>query len=258
MSIRLSDMFDLIWKPPRGPPIVKRRPLDKMLPENFKYFRNWGFTIYRTYYGAESDEHWNTLVTILRHQTSLGLGLLESEELREDDDEWIKRCGGDKFKWADKVNIVRKLFRLFPREDASLLDGLNIVGVREVCAKEHDEATEKMAGAFFKFALVADEAVLKDIANCRFVVKAIDYDWDPRNSRGSPGWIQLFTGDLLALWGVLFAAYLMDTNKYMELVLWDRENDVWFANGFMAPFGDCSQVQIAKDDRWGTKSGVDL
>ena len=87
MSIRLSDMFDLIWKPPRGPPIVKRRPLDKMLPENFKYFRNWGFSIYRTYYGPESDEHWNTLVTILRHQTSLGLGLLESEELREDDDE---------------------------------------------------------------------------------------------------------------------------------------------------------------------------
>ncbi|KAH7236685.1 hypothetical protein BKA59DRAFT_534387 [Fusarium tricinctum] len=154
MSIRLSDMFDLIWKPPRGPPIVKRRPLDKMLPENFKYFRNWGFTIYRTYYGAESDEHWNTLVTILRHQTSLALGLLESEELREDDDEWIKRCGGDKSKWANKVNIVRELFRLFPREDASLLDGLDIAGVREVCAKEHDEATEKMAGAFLNLHLL--------------------------------------------------------------------------------------------------------
>ena len=126
-----------------------------------------------------------------------------------------------------------------------------------MCAKEHAEATEKMAGAFFKFALVADEVVLKDVAKCRFVVKAVDYDWDPRNSRGNPGWIQLFTGDLLAFWGVLFAAYLMDTNKYVELVPWDRENDVWFANGFMAPFGDCSQVQIAKDDPFNTRLRVD-
>ncbi|KAF5228227.1 hypothetical protein FAUST_11252 [Fusarium austroamericanum] len=224
-------MFDLLWKPPRGPPGVKRRPLDKMLPENFKHFRNWGFKIYRTYYSAESDEQWNTLVNVLRHQTSLALGLLESEELREEDDEWMKRCDGDKSKWADRVNLIRKLFHLFAREDASLLDGMDIVGVRE--------------------------AVLKDVANGRFVVKAIDYDWNPLTSRGNPGWIQLFTGDLLALWGLLFAAHLMDTNKYMELVDRNTENDVWFANGFMPPFGDCSQVQIAKDDPLNTRFRVD-
>ena len=49
----------------------------------------------------------------------------------------------------------------------------------------------------------------------------------------------------------------MDTNKYMQLVDWDRENDVWFANGFMAPFGDSSQVQIAKDDPFNTRFRID-
>ncbi|KAH7191784.1 uncharacterized protein B0J16DRAFT_331765 [Fusarium flagelliforme] len=194
----------------------------------------------------------------MRHQTSFALGLLESDELREQDDGWKKWCDGDKSKWSDRINLIRKLFRLFPREDALLLDGLDIVEVREVCAKEHAKATERMAGAFFKIVLVADETVLKDIANCRFVVKAVDYDWDPFYSRGSPGWIQLFTGDLLALWGLTFAAHLMDTNKYMELVDKDTDNDVWFANGFMPPFGDCSQVQIAKDEPLNTRFRVDL
>lgn len=258
MSVDLPDIFDILWKPPRSPPGVKRRLLNKRLPENQKYFKNWGFPIYRTYYGAESDEHWNTLLQILRQQTTLALGLYESEELREPDGEWRRWCNGDKSKWAEKINLIRNRFCLIYREDPSFLDGLDIAGVRKVCVKEHPETEEKLAGAFFKFALVADETVLKDIANCRFVVKAVDYDWDPFYSRGSPGWIELFTGDLLTLWEVLASAYLRDINKYMELVVEDTDHDVWCAHTIMPPFGDCSQVQIAKDDRWDTKSGLDL
>ncbi|KAF4473321.1 hypothetical protein FAGAP_13244, partial [Fusarium agapanthi] len=127
----LSEILDLLWNPPRK---AERHPemprLNRFKPEDFEYYKNWGFAIYRTYYGPESDHSWN---------------------------------------------------------DPSHLEGLDINGIREVCRKQHHEAKEKMAGAKFCFALVADKAVLDGIARNEFVVKAVGYDWD-RIDNGGWGW----------------------------------------------------------------------
>ncbi|KAM5348967.1 hypothetical protein ACJ41O_008790 [Fusarium nematophilum] len=52
----IQDMIDLIYWPPDG------SQTDRKLPENSRYYGNWGFAIYRTYYGPHSDKYWNMLL----------------------------------------------------------------------------------------------------------------------------------------------------------------------------------------------------
>jgi hypothetical protein len=63
MAAELSYLIDFLRKPPRRAPDFKKRLIEKKLPENFKYFRNWGFTNHGTYYRPESDEHWKPFST---------------------------------------------------------------------------------------------------------------------------------------------------------------------------------------------------
>ncbi|KAM0376609.1 hypothetical protein ACHAPY_007155 [Fusarium culmorum] len=249
MAASLIEMIDLVWKSPKPPPGTKRRVLDRTLPENFKYFRNWGFTIYRTCYGTESDEHWNTLL-----QTRLALGYHAMDEVREDDKRWGFPPHNDKAAYLEKIEIMKKLFHLFPREDPDLLNGLDIAGIRKLCLEEAEQAeSEKnMVGTCLNFVLVEDEGVLKDIANNNFVVKAVGYDWSPIQHAGSWGWMRLATGDLLQLWEMLYIAYELNISKYFELGFRGSEEDlerhVWFGAGPLPPLGDCSRVQTARED----------
>ncbi|KAH7205687.1 hypothetical protein BKA60DRAFT_684898 [Fusarium oxysporum] len=151
MASPLSEMLDYLWRPPRKEPGVKSRALNRFDPENYHYYRNWGFTIYRTYYGKDSDKHWNTL---------LGKQGPYKKEGR----------------YISQLKLFKDLFRLFPREDPSLLNGLDIRGIQEVCVKEHDEAKKKTEGARFCFVLIADKAVLKGISQDQFFIKAVGYD----------------------------------------------------------------------------------
>ncbi|OBS25927.1 hypothetical protein FPOA_06460 [Fusarium poae] len=254
MAASITEMINFVWKSPKPPPGTKRRALDKMLPENFKYFRYWGFTIYRTYYGPESDEPWNTLLQALPQQIRLALGYHEKDQIREKDRRWVRDARRDEVVYLERIEVMKKLFRLIPREDANLLAGLDIAGVRKVCLEEgeHVESEKNMVGSCFNFALVADEAVLKDIANDIFVVKAVGYDWDPSQHSYSWGWIRLRTGDLLQLWENLFLAHELDISKYMELSFRGSEEslekNVWKGALSLSPFGDCSQVQTARED----------
>ncbi|RGP64321.1 hypothetical protein FSPOR_8141 [Fusarium sporotrichioides] len=256
MAASIGEMIDFVWKSPKPP--TERRLIDRMLPENFKYYRNWGFTIYRTYYSPESDERWNTLLQVLTQQTRLALGYHEIDEVRKDDRGWnIRYRHKDQALYVEQIEILKKLFRLLPREDPDLLAGLDIAGVRKVCLDEGERVASEnnMVGSRFNFALVADEAVLKDVANNNFVVKAVGYDWSPIHDSGGWGWIRLATGDLLELWENLFISDELSISKYVELGFKgpeeDLEKDVWSGALSLDPFGVCSQVQTAckYDDR---------
>ncbi|KAM0227913.1 hypothetical protein ACHAPO_011120 [Fusarium lateritium] len=253
MAASLSNMIDFVWKSPKPPPGTKRRALDRMLPENFKYFKTWGFRIYRTYYGPESDESWNTLLQVLPQQIRLALGYHEIDEVREKDRRWARDTRRDEVVYLERLEVMKKLFRLIPREDPDLLADLGIAGVRKVCLEEgeHVESEKNMVGSRFNFALVADERILKDIANNTFVVKAVGFDWDPVQHSYSWGWIRLATGDLLQLWENLFLSYELDISKYVELSVRYPEEDVekhiWKGALSLSPFGDCSQVRTSDE-----------
>ncbi|CEI63521.1 hypothetical protein FVEN_g6653 [Fusarium venenatum] len=84
-------------------------------PDNFQYYRRWGFAIYRMYCGPDSDKHWNMLLDALRRQTMLAFGCFEDDEESDQGD----------------VQRLKELFFLDAREDPVLPDGLDVAGIRE-------------------------------------------------------------------------------------------------------------------------------
>ncbi|KAL7755297.1 hypothetical protein ACKLNR_015054 [Fusarium oxysporum f. sp. zingiberi] len=244
MAAPLSEMLAFLWRPPRKEPGVKSRPLNRFDPENHHYYRNWGFTIYRTYYGEDSDKHWNTLLGALRQQTRLAVGYYDDPEVMEEDKYWKQGPYKKEGRYISQLNLFKDLFRLFPREDPSLLDGLDIGGIREVCLKEHAEAEKKMEGARFCFVLVADEAVLKGISQNQFFIKAVGYDWT--ETEGGWGWDRLRTGDLLDLWEMLLVSHEEGRSKYYSM-RYDEpeeylERNIWLGDFGLPFFGKFSQI----------------
>ncbi|KAH7139842.1 hypothetical protein B0J13DRAFT_586379 [Dactylonectria estremocensis] len=175
-------MIELIWQPPHKEPGVKRPPINRNLLENFKYYGNWGFTIYRTYYSPESDKHWDMLLDALKRQTYFALAYLEDE---------------DQYRH----------------------------NLREVCLSEEPEAEKTIAGSRFRFVLIANESVLRDIAKGEFVMR-------------------ILTGYLLELWHSL-----MMTEFNLCLVLWfegleeDLEEYIWPGEAAASPTSCCSEIQ---------------
>ncbi|KAH7191805.1 uncharacterized protein B0J16DRAFT_331785 [Fusarium flagelliforme] len=244
----LSEMIDKVFCPPRLVRGEKRGIHARTLPENFKYYKYWGFTIYRTYYGPDSDGHWETLLGALKQQTRLSFGCYETEKYRSQDRAWCNGRYGHGADYDRELSIFKDLFRLFPREDRSLLSGLSIEGIRDLCIQEQSQAEEKMAGADFNFVLVADEAVFKDIAREVFVVKALGYDWDP--TRGRTCWMRVSTASLLNLWGMLLESELLDIGKYYtfryEGSKEDLKSQLWDGNPTAPYFEDCTEAGTAQ------------
>ncbi|TXC02752.1 hypothetical protein FocTR4_00014806 [Fusarium oxysporum f. sp. cubense] len=75
------------------------------------------------------------------------------------------------------VQLLKDLFHLDTREDASLLDGLDVRGVRELFQREGLEGKRAMADRLWNFILVADESVLNDVASGESIVKAVSLGW---------------------------------------------------------------------------------
>ncbi|KAH7205690.1 hypothetical protein BKA60DRAFT_655313 [Fusarium oxysporum] len=99
------------------------------------------------------------------------------------------------------VQLLKDLFHLDTCEDASLLDGLDVRGVRELFQREGLEGKRAMADSLWNFVLVADESVLKDVASGESIVKAVSLGW----YEGFSGWgrMRIPTSYLLDLWIVL-------------------------------------------------------
>ncbi|KAI8671979.1 hypothetical protein LRP88_03501 [Fusarium phalaenopsidis] len=240
----VSRMIDLVWQPPRKKPGVKRPMLDRRLPENFKHYGNWGFAIYRTYYSPESDKHWDILLDALKRQTYLALGYYEDgNQYRNDVKQRGSRFYSGEEEYMDDLNRLKELFRLDPREDPLLLDGLDVRRLREVRLEEPPEAEKAMAGVQFGFVLLADEAVLKDIAKDIFVVKAVAYRWEEAYD-ARWGWTRMPTGYLLELWHSLM---LSGDNPYWSLKFKGPEEDLehylWDGDSAAEPTATCSDVQ---------------
>ncbi|RSL94207.1 hypothetical protein CDV31_014409 [Fusarium ambrosium] len=223
----VNKMIDLLWSPPRG---VQRQHRSRKHPDNFQYYHQWGFPIYRTYYGPESDKHWNMLLGALKHQTRLAFGFFEDEE---DVEEEVDQ--GD-------VQRLKELFHLDTREDASLLDGLDVRDIWALCQNEEVDKQRAMADRVFRFVLLADRSVFKDIERGEFIVKAISLDW--REGFRGWGWMRIPTGYLLDLWQTL-----MLSSYHTERVLsfngpeQDLEGYVWPGELSIEPTGVCSEVR---------------
>ena len=105
-----------------------------------------------------------------------------------------------------------------------------------------------MAGANFNFVLVADEAVLNDIARQVFVVKALGYDWDPM--RGRTCWMRVSTASLLNLWGMLLESELLDIGKYFTFRYKGSKEELerllWGGNPTAPYFEDCTEAGTAQ------------
>ncbi|KAI1014458.1 hypothetical protein LB504_012237, partial [Fusarium proliferatum] len=180
----IEEMVELIskWYPPLPPAMQQIESKD---PNVLQYYQQWGFDIYRTYYGPGSDEAWNTFLYALKHQTRLAFGLYDGQE---DADQ-------------RHVDILKDLFYLNARADKSLLEGLDVHGIREFCQNENTDKDRVMSGSTHQYVLLADESVLKDVSEREFVVKAVSQDW----KLGHPGWgwMRIPTGYLLDLWQLL-------------------------------------------------------
>ncbi|RKL14552.1 hypothetical protein BFJ70_g15711 [Fusarium oxysporum] len=92
--------------------------------------RKWGYTIYRAYYGKESDKAWQTLLYYLRHQTKLAFGAYAKGALVEHNVN------------PDYIQRLKDLFSLDIREDPSLFDGIDIRGLRKFVKNEKEEQIE--------------------------------------------------------------------------------------------------------------------
>lgn len=242
----VAGMVKLMWRPPRQERGAKRQHIDRTLPENFKYYGHWGYTIYRTHYSPESDEHWDMLLDALKRQTYLALGYVGTEKMydteRKERRGWTCHSHKSLDEYMEDFERIKKLFLLDPREDASLLDGMDIGQLREVCLYEHPEAEKTMAGGQFKFVLVADETVLNDIARGEFIVKAVQYDWE--EGWGDWGWMRIPTGYLLEIWHALM---MSEFNLYWVLHFDGPEEDlkehIWAGYDAADPTGCASEVR---------------
>jgi hypothetical protein len=248
MAVPLSEILLYLWRSPRREPGSKKRALNRDHPENFKYHRNWGFTIFRTYYGQDSNKPWNTLLDVLTRQTHLAVGHYDDREVMESDKYWKRGPYKKEGRYMNHLNLFKELFRLIPREDPLLLDGLDIRGIREVCLKEHSDSEETMVGARFCFVLVADEAVLKGISQNQYFIKAVGYDWTERN--GGWGWDRLSTGGLLDLWEMLYFTDLASISKYYDMYFdgpeEGLETHIWLGDWSLPPLDGCSRVQTTE------------
>ncbi|KAL7755298.1 hypothetical protein ACKLNR_015055 [Fusarium oxysporum f. sp. zingiberi] len=194
-------------------------------PDIFQYYHQWGFNIYRTYYGPGSDGAWNMLLYALRQQMRLAFGFYDG---REDTDQ-------------RHVDILKGLFYLNSRADKSL-DGLDIQGIRKFCHYEKTDEDRVMSDSIHDYVLLADESVLKDVSEREFVVKAVSLDW----RRGHPGWgwIRIPTGYLLDLWQLLMLnsmrnEFAIDFNGAEE----DLGDYVWPGDMVLNNTGSYSEIR---------------
>ncbi|KAM6505195.1 hypothetical protein FSOLCH5_015114 [Fusarium solani] len=149
---------------------------------------NWGFTIYRTYYGPSSDDNWNKLLAATKRHA-------EEELMTYDDHEAAEK--------------LKPLFRLDARSDPSLLSGLDRQALCQIY-KEGKGGKPMPSKSGFVF-LLADEDVLNQVGEGTFIVKAVDAEETPREEiplrEGDEppywGWMRMETRQLLELWGEL-------------------------------------------------------
>ncbi|PNP76004.1 hypothetical protein FNYG_10562 [Fusarium nygamai] len=221
----IEDMLEQISKYwPPGPPAMQQ--IESKDPDILQYYQQWGFDIYRTYYGPGSDEAWNALLYALEQQTRLAFGHYDGQQGMN----------------RSHVDILRDLFYLTARADEPLLDGLDVQGIRDFCQNEDADKDRVVSGNTHQYVLLADESALKDVSESEFVVKAVSLDW--RQGHPGWGWMRIPTGYLLYLWQLLMKNWMrtefaIQFNGPEE----DLEDYVWPGDMVLDDTGSSSEIR---------------
>jgi hypothetical protein len=146
-----------------------------------QFLTHCGFTIYRTYYGPDSDQRWSTLLQKITDGVAEGLRNLEKADKNPDD-----------------VTKALHWFRIDARSDPTM-DGLSIQDVRHYyLSGEGGPPMNTEEGYPWRLCLWAEDEVLKD-PDLK-VVKVVEPDRDhvrarPRNKFSRPqryyGWMSM-------------------------------------------------------------------
>lgn len=204
-------MTDLIYKSLTQIVEEKDVPLGKDISEcGFK--EKWGFTIYRTTYGSESERYWEAIINDLQAQvpTSLSERVQSSRNHGEGTRSWV-----DPGEPATEAQEILSLFRLDPRSDEKRLAGLTMQQTRENFLQETNNTQDlrpmntfrpKMLGNHLL--LLVDDEVISAAASGQgqqLWVKCVDADYKaenavPRNPRVRQtyfGWMKMTTRSLV-------------------------------------------------------------
>ncbi|KAH4111885.1 hypothetical protein HBH47_233660 [Parastagonospora nodorum] len=179
-----------------------RYPDRIIMPEEDReqFLRPWGFIIYRTFYGPDSDESWTKLLQTITAGVRAGLNKMDGAE---DTAATAKVLG---------------LFKLDARSDPALLAGLTLEDVRKLYLEEGPGAQLiNMDNGPWRLFLLADAEVLGE-ADLR-LLKVVEGDYDPidrvpKNTRGGPqryfGWLTMSPTTVAELWDELYSYYLWE------------------------------------------------
>ncbi|KAF5678236.1 hypothetical protein FCIRC_6519 [Fusarium circinatum] len=152
------------------------------------------------------------------------------------------------------VLLLKDLFHLDIREDASLLNGLDVRGVRELFQSEGVEGKPALADRLWDFVLVADESVLKDVASGECIAKAVSLGWCEGYSGW--GWMRIPTGYLLELW--IFLSRSGNTRSALGFMGPEKDLDtyVWPGDVALDATGRFSEIRPLpfhyKGQRWNS------
>ncbi|KAM0424889.1 hypothetical protein ACHAPT_009945 [Fusarium lateritium] len=153
---------------------------------------NWGFTIYRTYYGPSSDDNWNKLLATIKREV----------------EEELMTCGND-----EATEKLKPLFRLDARSDLSLLSAFIFLFADEYVLNKVGE------GVFIVKAVDGEEEPREEIPLREDDDDEVTY-W---------GWMRMETRQVLELWSMLehFRGYQCMTWTVYQADLYE---EVWEGN----------------------------
>lgn len=172
-------------------------------------YDTWGFPIYRTAYGGETDRHWETLLQAIRREVS--------EELEN------HQLSNDKYRPGnpDAGSKILSLFRLEAIEGRDLLEDAEFDRLRQIYHDNRDDLPAKHTPERYHLFLVADAEVLAAVARGDSWVKIVHPRYrpedfvvkNPRFRRGIwfLGYMWMTTRSVLYLWDWLY-------NRELELI----------------------------------------
>jgi hypothetical protein len=186
-------------------------PEDEVFPAGTDftpYYRPWGFTIYRTAYEGSSEEHWHSLLDLIR--TAVTKEITVNQGVDQTD---------------PTAQQVMSLFRLDARSDPAVMDGLNIEETRKVY--EQAIGGEPMNANWKErrvFLLVDDEVILEYGSMAGKIghkpwIKCVepyyvDSDHIPRNTWLGPrryfGFMKMRASGVAGLWSLLYTRWLSE------------------------------------------------
>ncbi|KAG6365720.1 hypothetical protein INS49_007331 [Diaporthe citri] len=223
-------MTDMIYQSLSQRPEEKDAPPGKDISECY-FKEKWGFTVYRTAYGGESERYWQAIIDDLNAQVPDSVKELTSGQPEAQTQEIIS------------------LFRLDPQSNEKQMAGLTTQQMRETflqaCSNEQETRPMNalrppMLGSHL-FLLVDEEVVAAATSeqNDQLCVKCVDADYRaeeavPRNTRVRQtwfGWMMMTTRSLAAFRDHLYlkselqhiAPYMLDESG-LDAVVWDGED----------------------------------